>query len=103
MLECYIKMVFMNGKIKTAKQMERHFKGIANHRRIDILLLISKEKGITVEDIAENLKTNIKTISEHTRRLVQAGLINKQYRGRSVEHSLSPYGKYFVDFIKAFS
>jgi len=103
MLEYYIKMVFMNGKIKTAKQMERHFKGIANHRRIDILLLISKEKGITVEDIAENLKTNIKTISEHTRRLVQAGLINKQYRGRSVEHSLSPYGKYFVDFIKAFS
>jgi len=95
-------MIFMNGKIKTAKQMERHFKGIANHRRIDILLLISRKKGITVENIAEDLKTNIKTISEHTRRLVQAGLIIKQYRGRSVEHLLSPYGKYFVNFIKTF-
>jgi len=103
MLECYIKMVFMDGKVKTAKQMERHFKGIANHRRIDILLLVAKERGITVEDIADNLKTNIKTISEHTRRLVQAGLVNKQYRGRTVEHSLSPYGKYFVNFIKTFS
>ena len=26
---------------KTAKQMERHLKGIANHRRIDVLLLVN--------------------------------------------------------------
>jgi len=92
----------MNGKIKTAKQMERHFKGVANHRRIDILLLVSENEGITMEDIADGLKANIKTISEHIRRLVQAGLLNKKYRGRSVEHSLSPYGKMFLKFIKSF-
>ena len=87
---------------KTAKQMERHFKGIANHHRIDILLLIDKVDGITVEDLAEGLKANFKTISEHTRRLVQAGLVNKHYRGRLVEHSLSPYGKQFIKFISTF-
>jgi len=89
-------------KIKTAKQMERHFKGIANHHRIDILLLISQSKGISVDKIAEALDCNFKTISEHTRRLVQAGLINKDYKGRSVAHTLSPYGEKIVGFVKTF-
>jgi predicted transcriptional regulator len=88
--------------MKTPKQFERHFKGVANHRRIDILLLVSKNSGITVEGIAENLNKNFKTISEHTRRLVQAGLLNKNYQGRSVIHSLSPYGEKFIKFIKTF-
>ena len=88
--------------MKTAKQLERHFKGTANHHRIDILLLVSKNPDITPEGIAENLDKNFKTISEHTRRLVQAGLLNKKYRGRSVIHSLSPYGEKFVEFIKTF-
>lgn len=89
-------------KAKTAKQMERHLKGMANHYRIEILLLVSEQQGITLEEIARLLKANEKTIGEHTRRLYQAGLINKQYQGRFVEHSLSPYGKLFVKFLKSF-
>ena len=88
--------------MKTAKQLERHLKGIANHRRIEILRLVEKIDGITLEDIAEKLNCNIKTISEHTRRLVQAGLVNKKYIGRSVAHSLSPYGRRIVRFIDEF-
>jgi len=34
--------------------------------------------------------------------LVQAGLLNKRYQGRSVIHSLSPYGEKFIKFIKTF-
>ncbi len=82
--------------------MERHFKGMANHYRINILLLVEKEKGIIVEAIADQLKANFKTISQHTRYLVQTGLVQKKYKGRAVEHTLSPYGKIFVDFIKEF-
>ena len=89
-------------KVKTAKQMERHLKGMANHHRIGILLLISARGGITLESIATALDTNEKTIGEHTRRLNQAGLIDKRYRGRFVEHALSPYGKLFVRFLKSF-
>ena len=88
--------------MKTPKQLERHFKGVANHHRIGILLLVSKNSGITVEGIAQELNKNFKTISEHTRRLVQAGLLNKTYQGRSVTHSLSPYGDEFIKFIKTF-
>ncbi|KKT01250.1 MAG: hypothetical protein UV76_C0001G0008 [Candidatus Nomurabacteria bacterium GW2011_GWA2_43_15] len=53
-------------KVKTAKQLERHFKGVANHRRIAILLLVAKNPSITLESISESLDCNIKTISEHT-------------------------------------
>ena len=88
--------------MKSPKQLERYFKGAANHRRIAILLLVRKNEGIAVEEIAEALESNIKTISQHTRSLVQAGLLNKQYRGRQVAHSLSPYGSAFVSFIKTF-
>lgn len=89
-------------KEKTERQLERHLKGVANHHRIAILLLIAKHKGITLEGIFKALSANQKTISEHTRRLYAAGLINKKYRGVYVEHTLSPYGKIFVKFISAF-
>ncbi len=89
-------------KIKNSKQLERHFKGIANHRRIDILLLVKSFDGITLSAIADRLDCNFKTISEHTRRLVQAGLLDKKYQGRVVSHSLSPYGHNLVKFITTF-
>lgn len=82
--------------------MERHLKGMANHYRIAILLLIAGNQKITLEAIVQKLKANEKTIGEHTRRLVTAGLINKDYRGKFVEHTLSPYGKTFTDFLKKF-
>ena len=89
-------------KMKTAKQMERHLKGMANHYRIKILLLIAASDGITLEDIVKALEANEKTIGEHTRRLYVAGLVNKKYRGKFVEHTLSPYGKTFVRFLQSF-
>ena len=90
-----------NKGLKTAKQMERHLKGIANHYRIEILLIISDNEKITLEDIVKIIGANGKTIGEHARRLYQAGLINKKYRGKFVEHSLSPYGKTFIHFLKS--
>ena len=87
---------------KTPKQLERYFKGAANHRRIAILLTVEKNEGIAVDGIAHALEANFKTISQHTRSLVHAGLLNKAYRGREVEHSLSPYGKSFLRFMKTF-
>ncbi|MBI4363730.1 MAG: winged helix-turn-helix transcriptional regulator [Candidatus Doudnabacteria bacterium] len=88
--------------MKNSRKLERYFKGAANHRRLDILFLAAKSDGMTLEQIAESLECNIKTMSEHTRRLVQAGLLNKKYKGREVAHSLSPYGRRFVDFAKRF-
>ena len=87
---------------KTAKQLERHFKGVANHWRIAILRLIAESEGISVEDIADKLNGNIKTISVHVQKLTRAGLVNKSHKGKIVQHSLSPYGKKFLRFINSF-
>lgn len=87
---------------KTPKQMERHLKGVANHRRIEILFVVAENDGITLDSISEIVGGNIKTIHEHTQRLIQAGLLNKYRHGRGVGHSLSPYGKRFLKFIKTF-
>ncbi|PIR82280.1 hypothetical protein COU20_03150 [Candidatus Kaiserbacteria bacterium CG10_big_fil_rev_8_21_14_0_10_59_10] len=90
-------------KVKSTRKLERHFKGVANHRRIQILLLIAKQPGIIQDDIIEELQGNQKTISEHVRRLVIAGLIEKKYAGRTLQHELTPYGRIFVDFITSFA
>lgn len=82
--------------------MERHLKGIANHYRIAMLLLIAENEGVTLEDIIQRMGANQKTLGEHSRRLVNAGLIVKKYRGRFVAHSLSLYGKTFVQFLQLF-
>jgi len=87
---------------KTPKQLERYFKGAANHQRIAILFIVEQNEGIAVEGIADALKANFKTISQHTRSLVRAGLLNKKYVGRRVAHSLSPYGEAFLGFMKTF-
>lgn len=87
---------------KTSKQLERYFKGVASSKRLDILFSINRNEGISVDGIAEEVKTNFKTTSEHTRRLVLAGLVNKKYQGRQVTHNLSPYGKKFIKFIETF-
>ncbi len=89
-------------KEKTAKQMERHLKGMANHHRIAILLYIAKRPDATLEDIVDALRANEKTVGEHTRRLYVAGLISKRHQGRYVLHTLSPYGELFVGFLQSF-
>ena len=88
--------------MKTSRQLERYFKGAANHWRIDILSVVEKNNNIHVEGIAQKLAGNLKTISQHVRSLVHAGLLNKKYRGRQVTHTLSPYGKSFLVFMKTF-
>lgn len=97
-----LKNVSMKNNMKNSKQIERHIKGIANHRRIDILFLISQSKGISMDNIAKVLDCNFKTVSVHTLKLVSAGLVDKNYNGRFILHSISPYGKFFLKFISEF-
>ena len=96
------KRIKIEKKIKTPRQMERHLKGVANYRRIEILFLVAEDEGITLDGICSALKGNSKTLSQHTQKLVQAGLLNKFRRGKGVGHILSPYGKVFLKFIKTF-
>ncbi|MDP3881220.1 MAG: helix-turn-helix transcriptional regulator [bacterium] len=88
--------------MKNPKQLERYFKGAANHNRIEILKIVAKNEGINVDDISKKLNADFKNISQHTHRLVAAGLLNKKYSGNNVQHSLSPYGEKFIKFFTEF-
>jgi len=87
---------------KSSRQIEKHIKGVANHRRIEILFLIADNRGITVDEIARKIKCNVKTASDHIIRLTQAGLIRKSNRANRVSHELSPYGQIFYKFLNTF-
>ena len=68
-------------------------KGAGNHRRLRILLLLSHTPHLCLEQIHQFAGSSLPTIAEHVQRLTLAGLIQKRYRGREVEHDLVPLGR----------
>ncbi len=83
-------------------KIEKIVKGFANHRRIQILELLGKLPDLSVEDISENLNVGFFTISDHIRKLADAGLVEKKYKGRFVLHNLTKRGNYILSFCKMF-
>jgi DNA-binding transcriptional ArsR family regulator len=84
------------------KKIEKIVKGFANHRRIQILELLSKTPHLSVDDISQNLHVGFFTISDHIRKLADAGLVDKRYKNRFVLHSLTRRGKDILSFCKMF-
>lgn len=80
------------------RQLERIVKGFANHRRIQILMLLSDSPELSVTEIAIKLKINVKTASEHIRRLAIAGLVMKRNQGANVRHKLTPQAESILNF-----
>ena len=84
------------------KKIEKIVKGFANHRRIQILELLEKTPSLSVDDISQNLNVGFFTISDHVRKLADAGLVEKKYKGRFVIHSLTKLGRSILSFCKMF-
>ncbi len=82
------------------KQRERIVKGFANHRRIEIIELLHKAPELSVVEIAEILRINMKTASEHIRRLAISGLVVKRSAGSSVRHKLTDRGIVILKFLR---
>lgn len=84
----------------TPKKVEKVMKGVANHWRFRILSLLESEAPLSLGDIARKVEGHFKTISSHTLRLVESGLIEKRYRDQTVLHTLSPLGEKLLRQIK---
>lgn len=82
------------------RKLEKIAKGVANHRRIQIMDLLDDKPNLSVFEISDELKVNFKTISEHLRRLTASGLVVKQNMGNEVEHTLSDVGKTILKFLR---
>ena len=81
-------------------RLQKHLKGVANHRRIDILLLLDASPGLSLLNIAQHLKFNFKTAADHIQRLVTAGLVSKGRNSGSVPHRLTKRGQIVLGFLK---
>lgn len=86
--------------MKPFRQLERITKGIANHRRIEIITLLEKSPELSVIEIAQRLKVNFKTVAEHIQRLTRAGLVMKRNDANAVRHALTSLGKSILKFLR---
>lgn len=80
--------------------MEKIVKGFSNHRRIMMMELLQERTELTLDAISQELKINLKTASEHLRRLALADLVEKRYQGRYVLHQLTPRAKNILTFLR---
>ncbi|MEM7680438.1 MAG: winged helix-turn-helix domain-containing protein [Planctomycetota bacterium] len=85
---------------KRHEKLETLVRGFANHHRISILERIIKKPGMSVAAVAKAERMNLKTCSEHLRRLTVAGLITKIADGRRVEHEPTALGKKVAKFLQ---
>lgn len=88
---------------KIVRRIERIFKGVANHNRVRILDFIACENETSLWQISQGLDIEFRNVSQHTAKLEKAGLIEKQYIGRTVMHFLTPYGHQIYKFLKTFN
>ena len=86
------------GKLDT-RWVERVIKGVANHRRIEILELLAKSPELSVEEISEATKIGYPTAASHISRLTIAGLIAKRNQGQAVRHKLTDRGAATLKFL----
>lgn len=75
-------------------------RGVGNHRRIEILELLSDKPNLSVVKICWKLGINMKTGADHIRRLTIAGLVWKHSFGSAVHHTLTTRGKSILNFLR---
>ena len=85
---------------KANRELERIVKGFANHRRLQILELLGKEPELSVQEISDKVKSDIKNISAHINKMAIAGLLMKRYDANMVRHKLTNRGKSILQFVR---
>lgn len=90
----------MQKTVNINRRLERIAKGFANHRRIQMMHSLNDSPELSPQEIARRLRINLKTASEHLRRLAISGLVLKRNQGRQVCHALSDRGREILGFLK---
>ena len=63
---------------KVEKTIEKTFKALANHKRLEILAFLFKHKSASVGEIAEKIKISIKSTSKHLLALYSADFLDRE-------------------------
>lgn len=84
-------------------KIEEICKTLASTVRLQILFFLKNHPNSLAKDISKSLNCNIKTLSQHIKKLHQSGMINRLNKGREVELSLNEKGNRIIDFINIYS
>ncbi|MFA5791638.1 MAG: hypothetical protein WC884_01210 [Candidatus Paceibacterota bacterium] len=82
------------------RKLERIIKGFANHRRLQVLELLGKEPELSVQEVSEKLKSEMKNISSHITKMAVAGLLIKRSDSKSIRHKLTKRGNNILKFVR---
>lgn len=82
------------------RAIEKITKAVANHRRIQLLDILSRQPRLSVVDLSHKTRANLKTIDVHINRLFTAGLVTKHSRVNAVLHALTPAGAAILKFLR---
>ena len=85
---------------KTNMELERIVKGFANHRRLQILELLKKEPELSVQEVSDKVKSDIKNVSSHINKMAISGLVMKRSDGKSIRHKLTNRGNKILTFVR---
>lgn len=87
---------------RAERAAERVFKGVANHRRIEILRVLSGAGELSLREIADRVRVDYPTAGEHVRKLALSGLVSKRNKAQAVLHDLTPRGKRMLAVAREF-
>ncbi len=69
--------------------LERLFKGVANSRRIAILVYLKKKKSARVGAIADEIRLSLKATSKHLSVLTAAGFLDREQVSLEMHYRIS--------------
>ncbi len=79
------------------------FKVMGNEYRMNMLLALENNAGLTLEQLNRLVGGEFKNISTHMKKLSHSGLVRKKYQGKHVQHFLTEYGKRAIHAFNTFS
>ncbi len=89
----------MKNKLEYRK-LERIVKGFANHRRLQILELLKRQPELSIQEVAEQVKSDEKNVSSHVNKMAISGLVIKRNDIRSVRLKLTKRGSIILKFVR---
>ena len=93
-------MMYGNVVSMNSRKMETTTKILADHRRLEMLELLSKKPELSVAEVAKTLKLNFGNTSDHINKLTAAGLVMKRHDSQFVRHKLTTRGQLILKYLK---
>ncbi|OGY59834.1 MAG: hypothetical protein A3B23_00280 [Candidatus Colwellbacteria bacterium RIFCSPLOWO2_01_FULL_48_10] len=81
------------------KDIEKVLKALANKRRLGILALLKRKDGLSVGDIAREIKLSLKSTSRHLAVLASVAILDKEQVSLNVFYKLPPNPHKLVRYV----